>query len=153
MLVFEVVTQTEGGAPTGHSLVGVPALLDSFSRVFQVLVLRNHGVVALGETMEEAFHYIYNVQYACEIQVRSGSQRTVFLTRPRMQQLVLLCPPPRLGECHLVCWRGGEPHSAGPGEVQIAGVRRGLGGGDQHGRSVQMEDRRAGVRVPDENVG
>lgn len=37
--------------------------------VHQVLVLRNHGVVALGETIEEAFHFIYNAQYACEIQV------------------------------------------------------------------------------------
>uniref|UniRef100_A0A4W5MU00 Adducin 3 (gamma) a n=1 Tax=Hucho hucho TaxID=62062 RepID=A0A4W5MU00_9TELE len=35
----------------------------------KVLVLRNHGVVSLGETIEEAFHYIYNAQYACEIQV------------------------------------------------------------------------------------
>lgn len=34
----------------------------------KVLVLRNHGVVALGETLEEAFHYIFNVQLACEIQ-------------------------------------------------------------------------------------
>uniref|UniRef100_A0A4W5MNP3 Adducin 3 (gamma) a n=1 Tax=Hucho hucho TaxID=62062 RepID=A0A4W5MNP3_9TELE len=34
----------------------------------KVLVLRNHGMVALGETIEEAFHYIYNAQYACEIQ-------------------------------------------------------------------------------------
>ncbi|XP_036191937.1 gamma-adducin isoform X3 [Myotis myotis] len=34
----------------------------------KVLVLRNHGVVALGETVEEAFHYIFNVQMACEIQ-------------------------------------------------------------------------------------
>lgn len=34
-----------------------------------MLVLRNHGVVALGETVEEAFHYIFNVQIACEIQV------------------------------------------------------------------------------------
>lgn len=41
--------------------------------VFQVLVLRNHGVVALGETIEEAFHFVYNVQYACEIQVQSHS--------------------------------------------------------------------------------
>ncbi|XP_023806928.1 gamma-adducin isoform X2 [Oryzias latipes] len=39
----------------------------------KVLVLRNHGVVALGETMEEAFHYIYNAQYACEIQVNAIS--------------------------------------------------------------------------------
>uniref|UniRef100_A0A8C6MG68 Adducin 3 n=1 Tax=Moschus moschiferus TaxID=68415 RepID=A0A8C6MG68_MOSMO len=34
----------------------------------KVLVLRNHGVVALGETVEEAFHYIFNVQIACETQ-------------------------------------------------------------------------------------
>ncbi|XP_028313152.1 adducin 3 (gamma) a isoform X3 [Gouania willdenowi] len=39
----------------------------------KVLVLRNHGVVALGETVEEAFHYIYNTQYACEIQVNAIS--------------------------------------------------------------------------------
>ncbi|XP_006880008.1 PREDICTED: gamma-adducin isoform X1 [Elephantulus edwardii] len=37
----------------------------------KVLVLRNHGVVALGETVEEAFHYIFNVQLACEIQVHA----------------------------------------------------------------------------------
>lgn len=39
----------------------------------KVLVLRNHGVVALGETIEEAFHYIYNAQFACEIQVNAIS--------------------------------------------------------------------------------
>ncbi|XP_044294272.1 gamma-adducin isoform X1 [Varanus komodoensis] len=39
----------------------------------KVLVLRNHGVVALGETLEEAFHYIYNVQLACETQVHALS--------------------------------------------------------------------------------
>uniref|UniRef100_A0A672HHS5 Gamma-adducin-like n=1 Tax=Salarias fasciatus TaxID=181472 RepID=A0A672HHS5_SALFA len=39
----------------------------------RILVLRNHGVVALGETIEEAFHYIYNVHYACEIQVNAVS--------------------------------------------------------------------------------
>lgn len=37
----------------------------------KVLVLRNHGVVALGETIEEAFHYIFNAQIACEIQVQA----------------------------------------------------------------------------------
>ncbi|XP_056116628.1 adducin 3 (gamma) a isoform X1 [Rhinichthys klamathensis goyatoka] len=39
----------------------------------KVLVLRNHGVVALGETIEEAFHYIYSAQFACEIQVNAFS--------------------------------------------------------------------------------
>nr|XP_057921194.1 adducin 3 (gamma) a isoform X2 [Doryrhamphus excisus] len=39
----------------------------------KVLVLRNHGMVALGETLEEAFYYIYNAQYASEIQVNAIS--------------------------------------------------------------------------------
>lgn len=45
--------------------------LDSFgvSCVFQVMMLRNHGLLALGETVEEAFHYMYRSQQACEIQV------------------------------------------------------------------------------------
>lgn len=34
-----------------------------------MLVLRNHGVVALGETVEEAFFNIFTVQIACETQV------------------------------------------------------------------------------------
>lgn len=29
-------------------------------------------MVALGETLEEAFHYIFNVQLACETQVREN---------------------------------------------------------------------------------
>uniref|UniRef100_A0A8C6UJ55 Adducin 3 (gamma) a n=1 Tax=Neogobius melanostomus TaxID=47308 RepID=A0A8C6UJ55_9GOBI len=39
----------------------------------KVLVLRNHGVLTLGETVEEAFTYMYNVQFACEIQVKAIS--------------------------------------------------------------------------------
>ena len=35
----------------------------------QVLILRNHGLVALGETIEEAFHYLFNLVKACETQV------------------------------------------------------------------------------------
>ncbi|KAM5172403.1 beta-adducin isoform 2-T2 [Mantella aurantiaca] len=35
----------------------------------KVLVLRNHGVVALGESVEEAFYKIFHLQAACEIQV------------------------------------------------------------------------------------
>lgn len=35
----------------------------------QVLVLRNHGIVALGESVEEAFYAIYHIQAACQIQV------------------------------------------------------------------------------------
>lgn len=34
------------------------------------MFLRNHGVVALGRTIEEAFAAIYHVVLACEAQVR-----------------------------------------------------------------------------------
>lgn len=37
----------------------------------QVLILRNHGLVSVGETVEEAFYYIHNLVTACEIQVFS----------------------------------------------------------------------------------
>ncbi|XP_023816713.1 alpha-adducin isoform X11 [Oryzias latipes] len=37
----------------------------------KVLILRNHGLVSVGETVEEAFHYIHNLVTACEIQVRT----------------------------------------------------------------------------------
>ncbi|CAL9700541.1 unnamed protein product [Knipowitschia caucasica] len=39
----------------------------------KVLVLRNHGVLSLGETVEEAFANMYNAQFACEIQVKAIS--------------------------------------------------------------------------------
>ncbi|XP_034048522.1 alpha-adducin isoform X2 [Thalassophryne amazonica] len=37
----------------------------------KVLILRNHGLVSMGETVEEAFYYIHNLVTACEIQVRT----------------------------------------------------------------------------------
>ncbi|EHH22196.1 beta-adducin [Macaca nemestrina] len=39
----------------------------------KILVLRNHGVVALGDTVEEAFYKIFHLQAACEIQVSALS--------------------------------------------------------------------------------
>lgn len=58
----------------------------------KVLVLRNHGLVALGETIEEAFHYIYHSQQACEIQVSAlqcsaGVEDLVLLDRERLKPL------------------------------------------------------------------
>uniref|UniRef100_A0A8C9D5L4 Adducin 2 n=1 Tax=Panthera leo TaxID=9689 RepID=A0A8C9D5L4_PANLE len=38
-----------------------------------ILVLRNHGVVALGDTVEEAFYKVFHLQAACEIQVSALS--------------------------------------------------------------------------------
>lgn len=37
----------------------------------KVLVLRNHGILALGESIEDAFNYYFLAQGVCEIQVRA----------------------------------------------------------------------------------
>ena len=37
----------------------------------QVMILRNHGVVAMGISIEEAFHIAHKLVKACEIQVRT----------------------------------------------------------------------------------
>ncbi|XP_051981868.1 beta-adducin-like isoform X2 [Xyrauchen texanus] len=52
----------------------------------KVLVLRNHGIVALGESVEEAFYTIYHIQTACQIQVAAlcsagGEQNLILLDR------------------------------------------------------------------------
>ncbi|KAH0623032.1 hypothetical protein JD844_030930, partial [Phrynosoma platyrhinos] len=39
----------------------------------KVLVLRNHGLVALGDTVEEAFYKIFHLQAACEVQISALS--------------------------------------------------------------------------------
>uniref|UniRef100_A0A673ZWX9 Adducin 2 (beta) n=1 Tax=Salmo trutta TaxID=8032 RepID=A0A673ZWX9_SALTR len=52
----------------------------------EVLLLRNHGIVALGESVEEAFYTIYHIQAACQIQVSAlcsagGEQNLIMLDR------------------------------------------------------------------------
>lgn len=58
----------------------------------KVLLLRNHGVLALGETVEEAFYKIYHLQSACEIQVSSlscagGVDNVILLDRDTVKPL------------------------------------------------------------------
>ncbi|XP_019949544.1 beta-adducin isoform X3 [Paralichthys olivaceus] len=61
-------------------------LQKSLGPTCKVLVLRNHGIVALGESMEEAFYTIYHIQAACQIQVSAlccagGEQNLILLDR------------------------------------------------------------------------
>ncbi|XP_068594798.1 beta-adducin isoform X2 [Brachionichthys hirsutus] len=62
------------------------ALQKSLGPTCKVLVLRNHGIVALGESVEEAFYSIYHIQAACQIQVSAlcsagGEQNLILLDR------------------------------------------------------------------------
>ncbi|KAG2465390.1 ADDA protein, partial [Polypterus senegalus] len=79
------------GNVTYHDYCGI--LVDEAEKVLiqknlgpksKVLILRNHGLVSVGETVEEAFYYIHNLVRACEIQVRTlasagGPDNLVFL--------------------------------------------------------------------------
>uniref|UniRef100_A0A672RBL2 Class II aldolase/adducin N-terminal domain-containing protein n=2 Tax=Sinocyclocheilus grahami TaxID=75366 RepID=A0A672RBL2_SINGR len=61
-------------------------LQKSLGPTCKVLVLRNHGIVALGESVEEAFYTIYHIQTACQIQVAAlcsagGEQNLIMLDR------------------------------------------------------------------------
>nr|XP_023657887.1 alpha-adducin-like isoform X2 [Paramormyrops kingsleyae] len=47
------------------------AIQNSLGPKKKVLILRNYGLLSIGETVEEAFHYIHNLATACEIQVRT----------------------------------------------------------------------------------
>lgn len=61
-------------------------LQKSLGPTCKVLVLRNHGIVALGESVEEAFYTIYHIQAACQIQVSAlccagGEKNLIMLDR------------------------------------------------------------------------
>jgi ribulose-5-phosphate 4-epimerase/fuculose-1-phosphate aldolase len=47
------------------------------------LILRNHGLLTVGTSPAEAFLAMYNLQRACEIQLRAQSGGTELLTIPR----------------------------------------------------------------------
>uniref|UniRef100_A0A8D0GNI0 Adducin 2 n=1 Tax=Sphenodon punctatus TaxID=8508 RepID=A0A8D0GNI0_SPHPU len=54
----------------------------------KILVLRNHGVITLGDTVEEAFYKIFHLQAACEIQVSAlssagGAENLIVLEREK----------------------------------------------------------------------
>ncbi|NXL54604.1 ADDB protein, partial [Podilymbus podiceps] len=54
----------------------------------KILVLRNHGVLALGDTAEEAFYSVFHLQAACEVQVSAlasagGAENLIVLERAK----------------------------------------------------------------------
>ncbi|KAK2501874.1 hypothetical protein MC885_016787 [Smutsia gigantea] len=66
----------------------------------KILVLRNHGVIALGDTVEEAFYKIFHLQAACEIQVSALS------SAGGAENLILLEQKHRPHEVGSVQWAG-----------------------------------------------
>ncbi|XP_032109867.1 alpha-adducin isoform X1 [Sapajus apella] len=68
----------------------------------KVLILRNHGLVSVGESVEEAFYYIHNLVVACEIQVRTlasaGGPDNLVLLNPEKYKAKSHSPGSPVGE-------------------------------------------------------
>ncbi|XP_068609214.1 alpha-adducin [Brachionichthys hirsutus] len=79
----------------------------------KVLILRNHGLVSVGETVEEAFHYIHNLVAACEIQVRTlasagGPDNLVMLDPVKYKARPRVPAPAGDGSSSYPQWKTGE---------------------------------------------
>uniref|UniRef100_A0A3Q3WAQ3 Class II aldolase/adducin N-terminal domain-containing protein n=1 Tax=Mola mola TaxID=94237 RepID=A0A3Q3WAQ3_MOLML len=79
----------------------------------KVMVLRNHGLLAMGETVEEAFHYMYHSQQACEVQVDAlrcsgGLDNLVLLDREKFKPLTQGVHEAELVMNSEVKWKVGE---------------------------------------------
>uniref|UniRef100_A0A672QMF7 Gamma-adducin-like n=1 Tax=Sinocyclocheilus grahami TaxID=75366 RepID=A0A672QMF7_SINGR len=78
----------------------------------KVLVLRNQGLLAFGETIEEAFHYLYHSHQACEIQVNAllcagGVDNLCVLDRTSLKTAPTKNPSGQMPDGH-IRWRVGE---------------------------------------------
>ncbi|CAF1190888.1 unnamed protein product [Rotaria sordida] len=62
------------------------ALFCDLGPINKVMILRNHGFVACGETLEEAWKYAFNVINACEVQVRAAPMGIDQLYLPSNEQ-------------------------------------------------------------------
>uniref|UniRef100_A0A671MX96 Gamma-adducin-like n=1 Tax=Sinocyclocheilus anshuiensis TaxID=1608454 RepID=A0A671MX96_9TELE len=78
----------------------------------KVLVLRNQGLLAFGETIEEAFHYLYHSHQVCEIQVSAllcagGVDNLCVLDRTSLKTAPTKNPSGQMPGGH-IRWRVGE---------------------------------------------
>nr|XP_055028602.1 adducin 3 (gamma) b [Misgurnus anguillicaudatus]XP_055028603.1 adducin 3 (gamma) b [Misgurnus anguillicaudatus] len=78
----------------------------------KILVLRNQGLLAFGETTEEAFHYLYHSHQACEIQVSAllsagGVQNLRVLDRANLKAAPSMNPSGKVSDGQ-IRWRVGE---------------------------------------------
>ncbi|XP_061783045.1 alpha-adducin isoform X2 [Nerophis lumbriciformis] len=79
----------------------------------KVLILRNHGLVSVGETVEEAYYYIHNLVTACEIQVRTlasagGPDNLIMLDPGKYKSRPRIPEPPGEGSPAQPKWQVGE---------------------------------------------
>ena len=65
----EIIVKNLGDKHVSAHFLSSPGCICNCCTSLQVMFLRNHGVVAVGRTVEEAFTRIYHVVLACEAQI------------------------------------------------------------------------------------
>ena len=66
------------GASGGHNLSERARLAESLGPTNKAMILRNHGLLSAGETVEEAFVWMYRLNKACEVQMMTNGARGAF---------------------------------------------------------------------------
>ena len=84
------------GMLTYHDYEGVALEMDERKRIAadlgatsKAMIMRNHGLLALGETVGEAFHFMYYLDTACQIQIvamAAGRDRIKILDQQTAQK-------------------------------------------------------------------
>ena len=87
-------------------------LLDDLGQDKQLLILRNHGLLACGRTIPEAFIMLFYLEQACRIQVAAQAGGSLSLPSPEVQDLA-----------HQQAMAG---FGAGLGEMEFAALKRRL---------------------------
>ncbi len=83
-------------------------LVADLGPVNKLLILRNHGLLSVGYTAAEAFHYMYALEQACRIQVLAQSTGAELITVPEpvvdriMEQVKVVVR----GEGSAIIWPG-----------------------------------------------
>ncbi|KAF3825375.1 hypothetical protein GH733_006009 [Mirounga leonina] len=70
-LIYNHITTRVSSEQEHFLIVPFGLLYSEVTASSLVLILRNHGLVSVGGSVEEAFYYIHNLVVACEIQVRT----------------------------------------------------------------------------------
>ena len=95
-----------------HDFEGVAEDLDERTRIQRDLgaanhlILRNHGTLAVGRSIPEAFFRIYNLERACAIQVKALSMQRPLrrVSQPAIDRMRAITTPDRIGGYADLAW-------------------------------------------------
>jgi len=97
------------GAVAYHAFEGITVNPDERSRMLasigdkHAVILRNHGLLSWGETVSEAFFWLWTLQRACDVQIAAAAAGAIAPLAPAViEQTVSEAGPPQREVCDAV---------------------------------------------------